>query len=86
VPKILKNSIITASAGRFCYMAAGYKRIRRSLLENEAFCISTSEERAKMLQNLLIFARRIQHKYMLDTSKVFFIQEKSTGHIEVWVD
>jgi hypothetical protein len=67
-------------------MAIGYIRIRRSLLEKEAFCIYTPEERAKMLQNILIFGYKVQQRYSLPSNKVFFLKEKSTGHIEVWAD
>jgi hypothetical protein len=67
-------------------MAIGYIRIRRSLLEQEAFCINTADERAKMLQNILIFGFRVQQRYKLPASKIFFLKEKSTGHIEVWTD
>jgi hypothetical protein len=61
-------------------------RIPRTKIEKEAFCIKTSDERAKMLQNILIFGLEVQQKYALPLERVYFLQERTTGNIQLWVD
>jgi hypothetical protein len=61
-------------------------RVPRASIEKEAFCIRTPEERARMLQNILIFSTEIQERFSLHPEKVMFLKERSTGNIQIWVD
>ncbi|MBA3899263.1 MAG: hypothetical protein H0X62_03485 [Bacteroidetes bacterium] len=61
-------------------------RVPRASIEKEAFCIKTPDERAKMLQNILIFGLEVQEKFSLAPEKVLFLKERSTGNIQIWVD
>jgi predicted phosphatase len=61
-------------------------RVPRASIEKEAFCIKTPEERAKMLQNILLFGLEVQEKFSLEPERVMFLKERSTGNIQIWVD
>lgn len=58
--------------------------ISRKKIENEAFHINTNDDRAKMLQNVLISGRKFQIKYSLIPDKIVF-KKDIIGNIEIWI-
>ncbi|HET6244304.1 MAG: hypothetical protein H0V01_06370 [Bacteroidetes bacterium] len=58
--------------------------VSRKKLENEAFHVNTYDDRAKMLQNVLITSQKIQIRYSLKSAKIVF-KKDIIGNIEIWV-